>query len=67
MLSFLPKEMHIISLLLFRIKKPDDDELSGAPDLGDARRLQDEPGDVRRELVPGDDRVHARPATSRAV
>ena len=29
----------------------DDDELAGAPDLGDARCLDDEARDVRRKLV----------------
>ena len=43
------------------LAEADDDELAGPADLGDPRRLDDEPGDVRRELIPGDDRMHTYP------
>jgi hypothetical protein len=41
---------------------PDDDELPGLADLGDAGCLYDEAGDVGGELVSGDDGVHLAPA-----
>ena len=41
---------------------PDDDELPGLADLGDPGSLDDEAGDVGRQLGPGDYRVHFSPA-----
>ena len=40
------------------VLEPDDDKLAGLPDPGDTGHGHIQPGDVRTELLSGQDRVH---------